>query len=99
MQPLRFPRFYKSVMSQQHWDANDFKGRVKVEISEGYVKLENDKQVFVKLMIHATFNFQPAPLGKLSFCCPLVYLTFSRCAPARCHRLAKPCDLQEPHQG
>lgn len=63
MQPLRFPRFYKSVMSQQHWDANDFKGRVKVELSEGYVKLENGKQMFVKLMNHAIFNFQPAPLG------------------------------------
>ncbi|KAF2170110.1 hypothetical protein M409DRAFT_19716 [Zasmidium cellare ATCC 36951] len=65
MQPLRFPKFYKSVMSQHHWDANDFKGRIKVEISEGYVKLEQGKQVFVKLMNHATFNFQPAPLDVL----------------------------------
>lgn len=50
-------------MSQQHWDANDFQGRIKVEISEGYLRSDH---VFVKLMNHGIFNFQPAPMGR--FC-------------------------------
>ncbi|KAK4504052.1 hypothetical protein PRZ48_004967 [Zasmidium cellare] len=65
MQALRFPKFYKSSTSQQSWEPNDFKGRIMIEISEGYLKIEGGREVFIKLMNHATFNFQPAPLDVL----------------------------------
>ncbi|EME82623.1 uncharacterized protein MYCFIDRAFT_137301 [Pseudocercospora fijiensis CIRAD86] len=60
---LQFPPFHRSTMSQTAWNALDETGRIKVVVSEGW--LRNDGKSFHKLATHAIFNFQPAPLGML----------------------------------
>lgn len=64
LQPLRFPPFHRTVMSQRTWDANDMTGRIKLEITEGFLGETADGiPAFAKFASHVTFNFQPAPLG------------------------------------
>ncbi|KXT07765.1 hypothetical protein AC579_2786 [Pseudocercospora musae] len=63
---LQFPAFHRSTMSQTGWDALDETGRIKVVVSEGW--LRNDGKSFHKLATHVIFNFQPAPLDVLQRC-------------------------------
>lgn len=61
---LAFPKFHRSILSQSHWNACEEKGRIKVQLSAGYMLQHEGKPQFVKLVDHAMFSFQPAPLGE-----------------------------------
>lgn len=66
--PLHFPQFHEEVTSVSEWSPEDTIGRIKIEISEGYAHVQPGNMgkpgtiTFHKLLNHAFFNFQPAPL-------------------------------------
>lgn len=60
--PLRFPPFHRDIMSQAYWEASDQVGRIRVELSTGY--MDSKSKQFVKFMNLVNFAFQPAPMGK-----------------------------------
>lgn len=60
--PLQFPPFHRSIMSQNYWEASDQVGRIRVELSMGYA--EPKSNAFVKVVNLVNFAFQPAPMGK-----------------------------------
>lgn len=60
---LRFPPFHKTMLSQNTWNAADTLGRIRVELSSGYLD-EKCGGRFSKLAGHVIFAFQPAPMGK-----------------------------------
>ncbi|KAK5121153.1 hypothetical protein LTR85_005637 [Meristemomyces frigidus] len=62
---LAFPKFHRSMLSQSHWNACEEKGRIKVQLSAGYMLQQDGKPQFIKLVDHAMFSFQPAPLDIL----------------------------------
>ena len=59
---LRFPPFHHTITSQSHWDAADLMGRIRLELSTGYVDVKHHR--FVKMFNVVNFSFQPAPIGK-----------------------------------
>lgn len=93
IQPLRFPQFHEEVMKESSWDALSDLGRIKVEISEGYLRGARGNQSFVKLTTHAIFSFQHAPMGKpfhISDVIPTKRVkTFRRYTARSQHRLAE----------
>ncbi|KAK5134726.1 hypothetical protein LTR08_006241 [Meristemomyces frigidus] len=62
---LAFPKFHRSILSQSHWNACEEKGRIKVQLSAGCMVQQDGKLQFIKLVDHAMFSFQPAPLDIL----------------------------------
>lgn len=62
LERLKFPHFRRELLFQNHWNASDDVGRIKVTISEGFprdslsVPIERVKNV-------VAFSFQHAPLG------------------------------------
>ncbi|WPH03271.1 Hypothetical protein R9X50_00614800 [Acrodontium crateriforme] len=63
--PLGFPPFHGSFLAQTHWDASEDMGRIKVELSAGHMVEQHGTAHFMKVVTHALFAFQPAPLGLL----------------------------------
>lgn len=59
---FRHPAFDNRTISEGSWNAYDDFGRIKVEISEGYIEAQTGR--YVKNMTLVIFNFQPAPMGK-----------------------------------
>ena len=55
--------FHRSILSQSHWNACEEKNRIKVQLSGGYLIQQGGEPHFVKLVDHAMFSFQPAPIG------------------------------------
>ena len=49
-------------MNQSHWDASERAGRIRVELSSGFV--DEKLHRFAKISDVVTFAFQPAPMGK-----------------------------------
>jgi hypothetical protein len=49
-------------MAENHWNAADRKGRIRVELSAGYILPKVGR--FTKLVDIVTFAFQPAPTGR-----------------------------------
>ncbi|KAK4543933.1 hypothetical protein LTR36_004707 [Oleoguttula mirabilis] len=62
---LAFPKFHRSILSQSHWNASEEKGRIKVQLSAGYMLPQDGKPQFVKLVDYVVFSFQPAPMDIL----------------------------------
>ena len=60
---LRFPMFRQEVMSQTLWSAAEIIGRIKVTITEGYLRAPSVLP-FMPLKSLVTFAFQHAPLRK-----------------------------------
>ncbi|KAM3425694.1 hypothetical protein BST61_g7631 [Cercospora zeina] len=65
---LRFPPFYQESVYAHKWHPYADKGRIKVEISEGFLERANQDARFVKLTVHVIFNFQHAPVDVLRNC-------------------------------
>ncbi|CAK3754800.1 Hypothetical predicted protein [Lecanosticta acicola] len=64
--PLQFPVYSDSVMQPATWDPRDLQGRIRLEISEGFMATTRGGNLnFIKTANHAIFSFQPAPLYKL----------------------------------
>lgn len=63
--PLGFPPFHGSFLTQTHWDASEDMGRIKVELSAGHMVEQHGTAHYMKLITHAMFAFQPAPLDLL----------------------------------
>ena len=61
---LPFPKFHRSILSESYWNAAEEKGRIKIQLSAGYMVIKDELQEFVKLVDHVVFSFQPAPLGE-----------------------------------
>lgn len=49
-------------MAQNYWNSSDQVGRIRVELSNGFVDPTHNR--FVKVLDVVTFAFQPAPMGK-----------------------------------
>jgi hypothetical protein len=60
---LRFPPFHRELMAQNHWNASDRMGRIRLELSAGFT---HGLGPFNKMGDVVTFAFQPAPMGKQS---------------------------------
>ncbi|KAF2207318.1 hypothetical protein CERZMDRAFT_102595 [Cercospora zeae-maydis SCOH1-5] len=65
---LRFPPFYQESVYAHQWHPYADKGRIKVEISEGFLERHDEHAKFVKLTVHVIFNFQHAPIDVLRNC-------------------------------
>ncbi|CAK1356845.1 unnamed protein product [Cercospora beticola] len=65
---LRFPPFYQESVYANKWHPYAEKGRIKVEISEGFLERTDRDAKFVKLTVHVIFNFQHAPMDVLRAC-------------------------------
>ncbi|KAJ5659055.1 hypothetical protein N7507_005506 [Penicillium longicatenatum] len=63
---LRFPPFHPEILDQQHWDAGDPFGRVKVIISEGFARPDRSPP-FERVKDVITLSFQHAPLSILEY--------------------------------
>ncbi|KAJ6084497.1 hypothetical protein N7486_011297 [Penicillium sp. IBT 16267x] len=63
---LRFPPFHPEILDQQHWDAGDPFGRVKVIISEGFARPHRSPP-FERVKDVISLSFQHAPLDILEF--------------------------------
>ena len=59
---LSFPPFHRNIMSQNHWDAADQMGRIRVELTAGYVEEHSNR--FVKMQNTINFSFQHSPLSE-----------------------------------
>ena len=60
---LRFPKFRPEILSQSWWSAGEVIGRIKVTISEGYLRAPGVLP-FMPLKNIVTFSFQHAPLSE-----------------------------------
>ncbi|KAJ5929740.1 hypothetical protein N7454_006690 [Penicillium verhagenii] len=63
---LRFPAFHPEILDQQHWDAGDHFGRIKVVLSEGFAR-PNRSPPFERVKDVISLSFQHAPLGILEY--------------------------------
>ncbi|KAJ5935719.1 hypothetical protein N7466_005266 [Penicillium verhagenii] len=63
---LRFPAFHPEILDQQHWDAGDLFGRIKVIISEGFAR-PNRSPPFERVKDVISLSFQHAPLSILEY--------------------------------
>ncbi|KAF9883115.1 hypothetical protein FE257_004094 [Aspergillus nanangensis] len=61
---LRFPPFHREILDQNHWDAGDAHGRIRVVISEGFARLHRYPP-FERVKEIIVFAFQHAPLDVL----------------------------------
>lgn len=67
---LKFPLYRDSVMQPATWDPRDLPGRIRLEISEGFMAPTGGGNLnFIKVASHAVFSFQPAPLCELPMSC------------------------------
>lgn len=76
---LRFPAFQRDVLLQQHWNAGDDMGRVKLVIAEGFTRdgypckhfqyFKTDERLLTSIVERVknivSFSFQHAPLAIL----------------------------------
>lgn len=93
---LRFPPFYQESVYANKWHPYAEMGRIKVEISEGFLERTDRDAKFVKLTVHVIFNFQHAPMGESEHSRSLwankvqdTWLTLRRCSPSLRQSLAK----------
>ncbi|KAJ5893023.1 hypothetical protein N7504_009714 [Penicillium tannophilum] len=63
---LRFPAFHSEILDQQHWDAGDPFGRIKVTLSEGFAR-PNRSPPFERVKDVISLSFQHAPLDILDY--------------------------------
>lgn len=63
--PLRFPAFHPEILDQQHWDAGDPFGRIKVIIAEGLARPKRSPP-FERFKDVVIMSFQHAPLREYS---------------------------------
>ncbi|KAF7586975.1 hypothetical protein BBP40_007890 [Aspergillus hancockii] len=63
---LRFPSFHQEILEQQHWDAGELHGRVRVVISEGFARPHRNPP-FERVKEVIAFAFQHAPLQILEY--------------------------------
>ncbi|ROT37086.1 hypothetical protein SODALDRAFT_351450 [Sodiomyces alkalinus F11] len=98
LNPLTFPAFDEQVIHQNYWSAADTWGRIKLVISEGFVRdsaflfpgMERVKNIVV-------FSFQHAPLhvleaASIAWPCPSMW----RCTPLTA---ISPVPTQRPEEG
>ncbi|KAE8387204.1 hypothetical protein BDV23DRAFT_186573 [Aspergillus alliaceus] len=63
---LRFPPFHQEILEQQHWDAGELYGRIRVVISEGFARPHRNPP-FERVKEVIAFAFQHAPLQVLEY--------------------------------
>ncbi|KAF7622552.1 hypothetical protein F9C07_2246934 [Aspergillus flavus] len=63
---LRFPPFHQEILEQQHWDAGELYGRIRVVISEGFARPHRNPP-FERVKEVVAFAFQHAPLQVLEY--------------------------------
>lgn len=59
---LKFPHFYKEMLSQSWWSAGENTGRIKIIIAEGHVHNNPIASPFERTKNIVSFSFQHAPL-------------------------------------
>ncbi|POS83724.1 hypothetical protein EPUL_003139, partial [Erysiphe pulchra] len=62
-EPLKFPVFHQELLSQSYWSPIDNLGRLRIVLSEGFIR-ENDNQ-FERVRNIISFSFQHAPIHLL----------------------------------
>lgn len=62
---IRFPQFHQEILEQRHWDAGEPYGRIKVVISEGFVRPHRSPP-FERVKDIIAFSFQHAPLREFT---------------------------------
>ncbi|KAI5359407.1 hypothetical protein Slin15195_G070340 [Septoria linicola] len=65
---LLFPPFHEDRIRERQWHPYGDKGRIKIEIAEGFLQKRDGHTEFVKLTVHAIFNFLHAPMNILRDC-------------------------------
>ncbi|KNG90264.1 hypothetical protein ANOM_001811 [Aspergillus nomiae NRRL 13137] len=63
---LRFPPFHQEILEQQHWDAGELYGRIRIVISEGFARPHRNPP-FERVKEVVAFAFQHAPLQVLEY--------------------------------
>ncbi len=69
-EPLRFPQFHQEILYQNHWEAGELLGRIRVIIAEGISRQSQSPQlaatenIFERVKDVVVFSFQHAPLRK-----------------------------------
>jgi hypothetical protein len=88
---LRFPLFHAEILDQNHWDAAETYGRIRVVISEGFSRPHRSPP-FERVKDIIILSFQHAPLGVYKYLRPLVARTNSstRDTGNRQYSLAEP---------